>query len=75
MNSSASRSNLPGVATVFSRILSCPAMVDRRIRAVWKMVEDTYPTLPDWAQPILWGLGLSVPVAVVALGIWTVANL
>lgn len=61
--------------TVLSRVLSWPPMLDRRIRGAWKIVEDGYTRLPDWAQPILWGLGLSIPVAVVAIGIWTVVNL
>lgn len=68
---------LPSVnwAMIFSAIRKSPVVIDRRIRIAWGMVEAAYAELPDWAQPIVWGLGLSMPVAIVVIGIWTVAQL
>jgi hypothetical protein len=60
---------------LFSKAREWPAAIDRSIRIAWGVVEAAYAKLPEWAQPIVWGLGLSLPVAVVAIGIWTVAQL
>ncbi len=62
-------------AMIFSRIRRSPDVIDRNIRIAWSMVEGAYSKMPDWAQPIVWGLGLSMPVAIVAIGIWTVIHL
>ncbi len=45
-------------AMIFSRIRRSPDVIDRNIRIAWSMVEGAYSKMPDWAQPIVWGLGL-----------------
>jgi len=62
-------------ALVWSRMWRLPSVVDNGIRARWSLVEIVYAELPDWAQPIVWALGLSTPVVIVAVGIWTVIQL
>ncbi len=52
-----------------------PSVVDHGIRACWSLVETVYAKLPDWAQPIVWALGLSAPVVIVAVWIWTVIHM
>jgi hypothetical protein len=61
-------------AMIFSGIRRSPLAIDQNLRIAWSMVEAGYSELPDWAQPIIWGLGLSAPVAIVAIGIWTVSQ-
>jgi hypothetical protein len=60
---------------IISWIRRSPIDIDRNIRIAWSFVEAVYLKLPDWAQPIDWGFGLSMPVAIVAIGIWTMARL
>ena len=69
--------HLPSIewALVWLRMRRLPSVVDNGIRACWSLVETAYVQLPEWAQPIVWGLGLSAPVAIVAVGIWTVIQL
>jgi hypothetical protein len=59
---------------IFARMRRSPVVIDRTIRGAWSMVEQAYSNLPEWAQLIVWGLGLSLPVAAVAIGISTVAQ-
>lgn len=73
--SSAAKGSPAAMRRIFSQIQRTPATLDRHIRGAWSVVEAAYATLPDWAQPIVWGLVISAPVAVVAIGIWTVARL
>jgi len=69
--------HLPSIewALVWMRMRRLPSVVDNGIQACWSLVETAYVQSPEWAQPIVWGLGLSVPVAIVAVGIWTVIQL
>jgi len=71
------RVHLPSIewSLVWSRMRSLPSVVDDGIFDCWSLVEIAYAHLPDWAQPIVWALGLSAPVVIVAVGIWTVAHL
>ncbi len=62
-------------AMIISGIRRLPSAIDGSIRAAWSEVEATYDGLPDWAEPIVWGFGLSMPVAIVAIGIWMVMHL
>jgi hypothetical protein len=56
---------------IISWIRRSPIVIDRNIRMAWSFVEAAYLETPDWVQPIVWGFGLSMPVAIVAIGIWT----
>ncbi len=60
---------------VLSRLRRLPYVVNNGIFASWSQVETAYAHLPDWAQPIVWALGLSTPVVIVAVGIWTAIHL
>ncbi len=62
-------------AMIISGIRRSASAIDASIRAAWSAVETAYDGLPDWAQPIVWGFGLSTPVAIVAIGIWMVMHL
>jgi hypothetical protein len=31
-------------------------------RACWRSLVDTYTSLPEWAHPIVWGLGIAAPI-------------
>jgi len=62
-------------STILSKIRGASATIDRIIFMTWSLVETAYARLPDWAQPIVWALGLSAPAAIVAVGIWTVMQL
>jgi hypothetical protein len=57
---------------ILSRIGRVPGVIDRHVRWTWSVVEQAYGALPEWAQPIVSGFGLSIPPAIVAIGIWTV---
>ncbi len=71
------RVHLPSIdwAPVWSRMRRLPSVVDHGIRACWSLVETAYAQLPDWAQPIILALGLTAPVVIVAVGIWTVIHM
>jgi hypothetical protein len=58
--------------TTLSRVSNLPGTIDRDIRRAWYVAECVYDALPEWAQPIVWGFGLSIPPAIVAIGLWTV---
>ena len=53
----------------------CRSVVNSGIFSCWSLVETAYARVPDWAQPIVWALGLSAPVVIVAVGIWSVLHL
>ncbi len=69
--------HLPSIewALIWMRMRRLPSVVDNGIQACWSLVETAYVQSPEWAQPIVWGVGLSAPVAIVAVGIWTVIQL
>jgi hypothetical protein len=58
----------------FSKVRRVPKMIDRDVRWAWSVVERAYDACPEWAQPIIWGFGLSIPPAIVAIGLWTVIH-
>jgi hypothetical protein len=64
------------IVTLIKVVIVHPtAVFDRVLRTTWGTVERGFLSLPEWAQPIAWALGLAVPPAVVAIGLWTVMSL
>jgi hypothetical protein len=54
------------------RIQSWLVRIEGELLSTGDAIAGIYSKAPEWAKPIIWSFGLSAPVAIVVIGIWTV---
>lgn len=59
-----------GDVTLSATCAVLPGMYALLVRGTlygWQTIKSTYANLPNWAQPIVWGLGIASPLVIVIL--------